>query len=103
VTPSASAVLTGALLVGDVLLVIAAKTIDRKPFRALDRTLTDIWQGIYRATGAQALDRRLARRAGRRDMAMFADLAERLEGAGLAASANRCRAAAANAAARAGD
>ncbi len=59
--------------------------------RFLDRWVGPVWRLVYKWTGAQALDRRLARRAARRDVAMFTDLAARLDSAGLTASADKCR------------
>jgi len=108
VTPSASAILTGVIWLGafaviaddmDWLGVLAGS----RPMRFLDAWIGPVWRRIYRWTGAQALDRRLARRDALRDVAMFTDLAERLDGVGLATSADRCRAAAAAAAVRARD
>lgn len=99
----AALILTLGIIAGDVALVLACRFVKREPSITLDRWLADIWQGIYRGTGAQALDRKLARLTALRDVAMFGGLAERLDGAGLGASADRCRDAAATAAARVGD
>jgi hypothetical protein len=71
-----------------------------RTMRFLDARIGPVWRLIYKWTGAAALDRKLARRDALRDVAMFSDLAERLDGAGLGASADRCRDAATTAAAR---
>jgi hypothetical protein len=103
VSQPAALILTIGIIAADVALVLACRFVEHEPFVTLDRWLADIWQGIYRGTGAQALDRKLVRRTALRDMAVFGDLAERLDGAGLGASADRCRDAAATAAARVGN
>jgi hypothetical protein len=56
------------------------------------RFLASGWDVIYRATGAAAADRALARRRARRWAQDLADVAGLLESAGLSAPAARCRA-----------
>lgn len=62
------------VVTGCTLLVMACQSIDREPFRSLDRWLTAGWNAIYRATGARNLDRRINRRRAAGDIARFEEI-----------------------------
>lgn len=94
-TQPAAFAMTLGIVAADLALVLTCCFVKREPFITLDRWLAAAWAVIYRWTGAAALDRRINRRKARQDAALFADLAGRLDAAGLATAAARCRDAAA--------